>query len=49
MRMVHLRRRMKAEEAARDPKLARLFKLRRERGEVVVELTQAGSCPTCDT
>jgi ribonucleoside-diphosphate reductase alpha chain len=50
VRMVHLRKRMRAEEAQRDPKLSKLFRLRETgQGEVVVELTQNSGCRTCET
>jgi ribonucleoside-diphosphate reductase alpha chain len=49
MRMTHLKRRLRREEASRDEKLAKLFETKESNsGEVVVELTENSTCTTCD-
>lgn len=49
MRMTHLKRKLRREEASRDEKLAKLFETKESNdGEVVVELTENSSCTTCD-
>ncbi|RUM47473.1 MAG: hypothetical protein DSY37_02310, partial [Hyperthermus sp.] len=51
MRMIHLKKRMKKQEAEVDTRLKELFQLREETtaaGEVVVQLTENSTCKTCE-
>ncbi len=51
MRMTHLKRRLRREEAEKDTKLKELFEVKEQEtgsGEVVVELTENSTCKTCE-